>query len=259
MKKFIALLGIMTISILAYANIERYFFDEIEVTRQEFMAIDSTLIRSKEVWSSGDTITHILSPGIYARIDSISHPGKKLIVRKSEAEIAVIDSIMSNYRQQSANLKIGSSLPNFTFDKYIIAGDSILSYSEAIKGKVLLLNFWATWCGPCIEELKPQHLQSVLNQFADNERFMFIPISVNHNREEIDNFFNTPIGIELEWLKPLLAWDKNGEFAEMLSNGGIPLTILIDENGTIRLNEAGAFISNEELTRLKDEIYKLLD
>lgn len=260
MKKYIALFSILAVSILAYANIERYYIEKIEVSRQEYLGVDTTLIREREVWSSGDTTTYVITPGIYARIDSITQPGKIMVTKKSDMEIAYIDSIMSaHYRTQVSKIKVGDRLPTFNFEKYIISSDSILSYNDALKGKVLLLNFWATWCGPCIEELKPAHLQSIINDLSNDETFVFIPICINHSKEEIDNFFDTHLGKELEWLKYEIAWDKNGEFAEMLSVGGIPLTILVDKNGIVRLNEAAAFLKEDDLMRLKTEISKLLN
>ena len=101
-------------------------------------------------------------------------------------------------------------------------------------------------------------LPSIASQFSNDERFVFLPVSVNHSRDEIERFFNTPVGKELQWLKYKTAWDKNGEFADILSKGGIPLTLLIDSEGIIRLNESGAFLSETDLTRLKNEITKLL-
>ena len=171
MKKYIVIISILVISILSYANIEKYYIGTIEVSQEEYMAVDSTLIRESEVWSSADTTTYIITPGIYARIDSTIQPGKIIITKKSDMEIALIDSIMSaHYRED---------VPTFVLDKYIISNDSTLSYNDALKGRVLLLKFWATWCAPCIEELKPTHLKSIINEFFDDETFIFIPISVN--------------------------------------------------------------------------------
>lgn len=260
MKKYIVIISILVISILSYANIEKYYIGKIEVSQEEYMAVDSTLIRESEVWSSADTTTYIITPGIYARIDSTIQPGKIIITKKSDMEIALIDSIMSaHYREEASKIKVGNKLPTFVLDKYIISNDSTLSYNDALKGRVLLLKFWATWCAPCIEELKPTHLKSIINEFFDDETFIFIPISVNHNKKEIDDFFNTSIGKELEWIKSEMVWDKNGEFAKMLSAGGIPLTILVDKNGIVRLNESAAFFKEKDLMRLKTEIIKLLN
>lgn len=257
MKNIIALILIMTFSVIAFANVERFFIGKIEVSRQDFMDVDSTLIRAKEAWSSDDTCIYSITPDIYAQIDSLTQPGRIIVTRKSEAEIALIDSLMNAYRSESSKLNAGDILPEFTLIKYISEGNDTLSGSS-LKGKVLLLNFWATWCGPCIEELKPAGLPSIASQFSNDERFVFLPVSVNHSRDEIERFFNTPVGKELQWLKYKTSWDKNGEFADILSKGVIPLTLLIDSEGIIRLNESGAFLSETDLTRLKNEITKLL-
>lgn len=257
MKNIVALILIMTFSVIAFANVERFFIGQIEVSRQDFMAVDSTLIRARENYTSADTSIYTITPDIYAQIDSTTHSGRITLTRKSDAEIALIDSLMNAYRSESAKLKSGDILPEFTLNKYISKSSDTLT-RKSLKGKVLLLNFWATWCGPCIEELKPGGLPSIASQFSNDERFVFLPVSVNHNVDELDRFFNSSIGKELQWLKFKTTWDKNGEFADILSKGGIPLTLLIDSDGTIRLNESGAFLSETDLTRLRDEITKLL-
>ena len=81
----------MTFSVIAFANVERFFIGKIEVSRQDFMDVDSTLIRAKEAWSSDDTCIYSITPtlsDIYAQIDSLTQPGRIIVTRKSEAEIA---------------------------------------------------------------------------------------------------------------------------------------------------------------------------
>ena len=101
-------------------------------------------------------------------------------------------------------------------------------------------------------------MPSLLDEFKGNDNFVFLPVSVNHSNQELIDFFNSPRGKELGWIEYKTAWDKNGEFASLLSSGGIPLTILIDKNGVIRLNEAGAFLSEEQKARLRNKIEELL-
>lgn len=259
MNKIAIFITMTAISILSYANIERFFIGDIEVSRQDFIDVDSALIRTKETWTSADTTIHIINPGIYANIDSVSLPGRVTVTTKPEEEIAKIDSLLNAfYLMESARLKPGDKIPDFTLGNYLKDGEEKISYKDRYMGKVLLINFWASWCGPCIEELKSTHLPAVINSFAGDNRFVFLPVSVNHSRSELDIFFNSPSGKGLEWLKHETAWDKDGEFAKKLSTGGIPITILVDSDGTIRLNESKAMLENDDLHRLKSEIAKLL-
>lgn len=258
MKNLLIVFLVMITSIFCYANIEKYYIGNIEISKEEYSALDTTLLRCKEIWTNGDTIRYIVEPNIYSRIDSISLPGRITIVSKSEREIAVIDSILNSNRTESAKLKVGDTIPDFTFYDYMFQEREPWSYSDLLEGNVILLNFWATWCGPCVEELKPEHLPSLLDEFKDYDNFLFLPVSVNHSNQELIDFFQSSRGKELGWIEYKTAWDKNGEFASLLSNGGIPLTILIDKNGIIRLNEAGAFLNEEQKARLRSKIEELL-
>lgn len=258
MKKLLLLTGFLAFSMLLHAGVDRYFIGEIEISRDDYLALDSALLRGSGVWTDADTARYVAEPSIYARIDTTSWPGHVRLVRKSPAETAVIDSILNAYRTESAMLKTGDTVSDFTFNYYLSASREPLSYARQLKGKVVLLNFWATWCGPCVEELKTEHLPALLAEFEDCDNFVFLPVSVNHSHDELAEFFQSPVGQSLRWLEAATAWDRNGEFADALSAGGIPLTILIDANGTVRLNEAGAFLTAADADRLRTALRTLL-
>lgn len=236
------------------AEIEKYYIGEFEVSREEYLSVDKTFIRAEEKCESNDTAKFIIELSIYARIDTVLEPGKIKVVQRPAQEIRKIEEYLDMMRTKTAKCEVGDTLPVCKLPNY--ADTEVLS--ELRNGKVTLLNFWATWCGPCVQELKPEGLPYVINQFKNHDNFCFIPISVNHNKQELDDFFASERGKGFEWLANATLWDRNGEFAGKLSEGGIPLTILLNENGVVVLNEAGAFLSQEQLVRLQDKIADLL-
>ncbi len=258
MKIWLGVIIALLVSELAFAAVEKYYVGKVEISKQDFDEIDSTLIRSKETFSRGDTVITAIEPIIFARIDSVSVKGHVSVVMRSQEEIDRLSAFLNLRRTESAVLAAGDKLPDFTLYQYATPNSAPLSYEEAFRGKVLLVNFWATWCGPCLEELKPQYLMAVVDQFKDYDNFKFVPVSVNHDEKELTDFFESERGLMMGWLREATLWDKNGEFEKSLSTGGIPLTLLVDSNGVIRLNESGAFINEEQLSKLKEKIAELL-
>ena len=89
----------------------------------------------------------------------------------------------------------GTEAPDFTVE--MIDGSKV-ALSE-LRGKVVLLNFWATWCPPCREELS--HVQQqVIDRFA-GEEFVFLPISRGEERAAVEAFraktgYAFPMGLD---------------------------------------------------------------
>lgn len=92
------------------------------------------------------------------------------------------------------------------------------------KGKVVLLNFWATWCAPCREEMPSL---DALEAEMGGEDFMVVPIATGRNApEKIDKFYAET---GLENLPVLL--DPRQQLARAMGVVGLPVTVLIDRDG----------------------------
>jgi len=99
------------------------------------------------------------------------------------------------------------------------------------KGKVIFLNFWATWCKPCEEEMPSmQALYENLHDFP----FEIVAVSVDKDAPEKIAEFAKQYGITFTILH-----DKKGAIKETYKTTGVPETFIIDQNGVVALKVWG--------------------
>lgn len=115
----------------------------------------------------------------------------------------------------------GEEAPDFTVGMF---DGSTVTLSE-LRGKVVLLNFWATWCPPCREELT--HVQSeIIDRFAGRD-FLFLPVSRSESRQAVASFrqktgYNFPMGL-----------DSTRSVYDRYASNYIPRNFLIDAEGKV--------------------------
>lgn len=101
--------------------------------------------------------------------------------------------------------------------------DELVSLEE-LKGSITLVDFWASWCGPC--RYKHPELIELYEKF-EGENFKMIGISIDQRKEDWLN------AIEQDKLPWVNVWDEENVLSEEMGIFGIPFTYLLDEQGEI--------------------------
>ena len=140
----------------------------------------------------------------------------------------------------SSNFNIGNIPPDFTIKT--TKGDTMTL--SKLKGKVVLIDFWATWCGPCRGEI-PQ-VKQIWNTHK-NEAFTIIGISADQDPDTLNTF------LQQEGITWPQYYEANGttNVSDMYNVHSIPHTILVDKKGHI----AEVNLRGEELA---DKVTQLL-
>ena len=153
--------------------------------------------------------------------------------------------ILPSYAQDTENrVQTGMSVPDFKVKMF----DGNTIDIKELRGKVVLLNFWATWCPPCRLELS--HVQKeIIDRFKDQD-FVFLPISRQDSYDKIKAFreqtgYTFPMGM-----------DPEREIYALFATATIPRNYIIDKKGKIVFMETG--FSEEAFKHLIGEIGKAL-
>lgn len=117
------------------------------------------------------------------------------------------------------------------------------------KGKVVLINFFATWCGPCMQEM-PFIEKDIWNKLKNNKNFTILSIGRDHSQEEINAFIQ-----KKKFTFPIYA-DKGKAIYNLFATKYIPRNYLIDQNGKVVYTSTG--FSTEEFEEMKTKINSLL-
>ncbi len=112
----------------------------------------------------------------------------------------------------------GSPIASFNLKEL----DGRTVHSKELAGKTILLNFWATWCGPCKEEMPS--LARLQSQF-DSTQFQVVTVTTDMHPQGIKQFLDH-LGIRL----PVL-FDENEDVSRSFMVRGLPTTVLITQEG----------------------------
>ncbi len=102
---------------------------------------------------------------------------------------------------------------------------------ESLKGKVVFLNFWATWCPPCLAEMPS--INKLYSKFKDDPNVVFILVDADSELGKAQQFMD-----KKKYGMPVYA--VASDIPEQLFKGSLPTTIVFDKMGRVSFNEEGA-------------------
>ena len=151
-------------------------------------------------------------------------------------------------RAQQGTVQPGYEVPDFSltlFNGYEYNGQSEITISD-LRGKVLFINFWASWCKPCEQEAAV--LEAAWKYYQPDGRVVFLGVDYVDTEPEarifLKKFGNTyPNGPDI-----------GTRISQMFRIQGVPETYIIDTKGILRNVKIGPFLSVDEIRAMIDPL-----
>ena len=149
-----------------------------------------------------------------------------------------------NAQEKETLVKVGDDVPEFVVEMF----DGQKINIKDLKGKIVLINFWATWCPPCQEELKRVQ-KEIIDRFKGKD-FVFLAISREESKEQVKKFrerngYTFPMGL-----------DPERKIYSKFATATIPRNFIIDKKGKIVEIEVG--YTKEAFAKMIEKLEKLL-
>ena len=162
--------------------------------------------------------------------------------------VIVIGGGMLLYRNLGQNVDLGEAIPsesvpeNLAPDVTVTDADGNEVKLSDFRGKGVVLNFWASWCGPCKAEMP--HFQEAFEEYGDEVQFLMVNMSTAFG----DTQENARALLEENGYSFPVYYDTMAECAYGYGVTGIPMIFFIDGNGNLVSGKSG-MISAEDLQR----------
>ena len=126
----------------------------------------------------------------------------------------------------ASEIASGQAAPGFTLKSL---GGKNLSLRE-FRGRVVMINFWATWCGPCRQEMP---LLDQMHKRYSSLGFTLVGVNVDANSKDAEEWLSkTPVSF------PVL-FDRESKVSKLYDVSAMPSTVFIDRQGNVRYLHRG--------------------
>jgi peroxiredoxin len=137
-----------------------------------------------------------------------------------------VAAVVSTFAIASLVGASNSAAPGFTLPSR--AGDTVSL--DKLKGQVVMLNFWASWCGPCRQEMP---LLEQMSKRYSSLGFTLVGVNVDTDSKDAEAWLaKTPVSF------PIL-FDRESKVSKLYSVQAMPSTIFIDRKGNVRAMHRG--------------------
>jgi thiol-disulfide isomerase/thioredoxin len=137
--------------------------------------------------------------------------------------------IMNPDLDKESNLAVNDTYPDADFTMSLLNSNGERVNMEDLRGKVIFLNIWATWCPPCVAEMPGINK---LYKDVDKDKVAFIMLSVDQDFQKAVDF-NSRKGYNFEVYAPA------GGLPPLYQSSSIPTTYIIDAKGKLVLTHTG--------------------
>lgn len=123
----------------------------------------------------------------------------------------------------------------------MIQGDKLVDYNliNQSKNKIVIIEFWETWCGPCLEAM--HHLKNLKDKFSNDLKIICI---------SSDGYSKTVNFIKENQYPFDFVFDDQKKISAIFPHSGIPHTIVIDKNGKIQAETLPAYLTDNHIHQL---------
>lgn len=145
------------------------------------------------------------------------------------------------------------SLPDKSKSNIVYSPDAVFKDGDgnevslsSLKGKVVFINFWATWCPPCIAEMPT--INKLYKKLKNNKDIVFLMVDVDGKKNTSQEFMNKN-------KFDLPVYTSVGDIPFELLSGSIPTTDIINKEGKLMIRHEGAAdYANPEVEKLLREL-----